>query len=79
MHSRERASCFAWTPLQMLEEFARAIRAGEEAPKGMVIVYTEVQPDGRTKVYSWRAQVGWAEEYTYLEVAQQDCIDGQRS
>lgn len=78
MHSREKASCFSWTPLQMLEEFARAIRAGEEVPGGMLIVYTEKHADGSVSVHSWRAQLGWCEEYTYLEVAQQKCLDGQR-
>lgn len=75
---RKSQSCFAWTPRQMLEDFIRAIDAGEECPRTMVIVYTEQHADGSSSVHSWRAQLGWCEEYTYLEVAQQKCLDQQR-
>lgn len=78
MHTRDKASCFVWTPEQMLEEFLRAIRAGEETPEGMLIVYTERHPDGSVSVHSWRAKLGWCEEYTYLGAAQRKCLDGQR-
>lgn len=71
-------NCFAWTPRQMLQEFIDAIDRGEEAPKGMVIVYSEELPDKGVHVHSWRSQVSWCEEYTFLEVAQQKCIDDKR-
>jgi hypothetical protein len=76
--SDKSTSCFSWTPRQMLQAFINAIDAGEEVPAGMVVIYTEVKPDKSTSVHSWRAQVSWVEEYTYLEVAQQKCLDTQR-
>lgn len=72
-------SCFAWTPRQMLEQMIEAIDQGLESPSGMVVVFTEEQPDKRVRVRSWRSQLEWTEEYTYLQIAQQNCIDQKRS
>jgi hypothetical protein len=68
-------TCFAWTVEQMLEEALRQIRAGEITPASAVIVFLD-KPPGTTAVdaYSWRAQLTWQEEYTYLAIAQASCL-----
>lgn len=76
--SAKSPSCFSWTPRQMLLEFVAAIDRGEELPKGMVIVYSVENADQSISVHSWRAQLNWTEEYTFLEVSQQKCIDEKR-
>lgn len=68
-------SCYSWSPAQMLEAMLAEIRAGTEAPVGMVLVFTVKNADKSTMVRSWRSSLAWTEEYTYLEVAQRNCLD----
>jgi hypothetical protein len=67
-------SCFAWTPKQMLEALIEDIDAGKLVPKGMIVVFTEENPDKSLKVRTWRAQLTRGEEYMYLGISQTDMI-----
>ena len=71
-------SCFAWTETQMLEELLAELKAGKIKPKGMVVVFAEENPDNSARVRSWRAQLGWASEYVYLDVAKNDSLEGSK-
>ena len=77
--SKKASNCFAWSPEQMLEEFLKAIRSGEEMPKGMIITYSVEDPKTkRINVYTWRAQLNWTEEYAFLHIAQNKCLEHQQ-
>lgn len=67
-------SCFSWTVEQMIEEFLRDLREGKVNPQGAVIVFTEADPAGGITVRTWRAQLGWCEEHTFLRIACDDAI-----
>ena len=69
----------AWTPAQLLDELRAAIECGEIDPLSMIVVFTEPRGDGRIGIRSWRANMSWTEEFTYLGLAQHDCLDADRT
>jgi hypothetical protein len=67
-------SAHAWSVVQMLEELLADVKAGRVPMESAIVVYTVPTGHGDIQVHSWRAQVGWAEEYAYLGIAQAQCL-----
>lgn len=75
--SSKATSCFTWSVEQMLEDALAEIRSGKLTPKGAVITFA-IEEAGRIRVHSWRAQLSWTEEFTYLHIARESAVDGRR-
>ncbi len=75
--SAKAQSCFSWSVEQMLEAALAEIRAGTLAPQSAILVWAVPNdtPKGTFQIRCWRAQLGWAEEYAYLGIAQEHAIN----
>lgn len=67
-------SNYAWTPLQLLEQLLEDVKAGTVKPSAILTVLVVENDQGGFALESWRSQMDWTEEFTYLEIARQQVL-----
>lgn len=76
--AERRGTSHAWTTLQMLEAMVEEIKSGKIEPIGAILVVAYETENKRTSFHTWRAGLSWEEEYAYLGIAKDDCLDYAR-
>ena len=67
-------SNYAWTPIQLLEQLLEDVKAGLVKPASVLAILVVENDQGGFALESWRSQMDWTEEFTYLEIARQQVL-----
>lgn len=77
--SAKAVSNFAWSPEQCLADALERVRSGAVSPASVIVLFVEDVPGGGQCTHSQRSSIGVQEEFFWLHVAQQQCLERMRS